>query len=59
MIFTDEDFRAALAGYFSGLDGTSDDGWAELTDQAVLEDAEVAKYGLRGYQWEAPLPWSD
>jgi hypothetical protein len=52
-------FEESLKSYLAGLDGTSPDGRRELLDQGCLDDPEVARYGLRGYQWDRPVPWED
>jgi hypothetical protein len=59
MMFVPAEFDVAIRGYLAGLDGTDDEGWKELVDQAALNDPDVARYGLRGYQWDAPVPWED
>jgi hypothetical protein len=59
MMSSPEDFDDAIRDYLAGVNGTSDQGWLDLRSQANVDDPEVARYGLRGYQWEQPVPWND
>jgi len=59
MMFSPSEFDAAIRDYLAGVDKTSPQGWQDLLAQANLDDPELARYGLRGYQWERALPWKD
>ncbi|MBN2385147.1 hypothetical protein JXQ70_19915 [bacterium] len=59
MMFEAGEFEKAIRDYLEGIEGTNDDGWLDIVDQAALDNPDVAKYGLRGYQWINPVPWSN
>lgn len=49
----DEQIREWLAG----LDDTASAQWASICDQANLDDADVRRYGVRGYPWNVEIAW--
>ena len=51
------EFDAALRNWLGAFSSEAHPGWEELCLQACLEDPEVARYGIRGYQWNVELNW--
>jgi hypothetical protein len=51
------EFDTALQNWLGAFSSETHAGWEELSLQACLEQPEVARYGIRGYQWTAELAW--
>jgi hypothetical protein len=66
MMFEEGEFEPQLRDWLTSIPTAAGKGWLEALGQANLPnsaggeyDAEVARFGLRGYGWERPVPWSD
>lgn len=53
-----KDLELDLRDWLEGLKNQSGIGWDGLCNQANLNDPEVRRFGIRGFPWEATLPWA-
>lgn len=51
------DFELDIRDWLSGVSNPTGHGWEKLCSQAYLEDAEVRRYGIRGFPWQSTVPW--
>ncbi len=54
-----DDFDAELAAWLDGVAQMKGDGWAHLCEVAVLDDPDVAHFGMRGSPHAAQLDWRE
>lgn len=68
MMQSETEFEQDIRTFLGGLD-IGGAPWREVCEQAGLDvdpdtgevdfDPDLVRFGLRGYQWEAPVPWTD
>ncbi len=57
MMFEPDEFRPFLQRLQEAFESDLHEDWEELLNQANVQDSDVAKYGIRGYDWDCEMGW--
>lgn len=57
MMFDEGEFLPHLQELQKAFDSDSRDDWDALLAQADVQDEDVARFGVRGYEWDCEIGW--